>query len=61
MLMYFSVPDNCSSKSADPDEMQHYAFHLGLHFLQKFLEYKGLNRWIRKRSRFYAENMSRDM
>ena len=35
--------------SEDPDEMQHYAaFHLGLHFLQKysfrgFPEYKGLS------------------
>ena len=27
-----------SAKCVDPDEMQHYAaFHLGLHFLQKYM------------------------
>ena len=26
----------CSINSADPDEMQHAAFHLGLHCLQKY-------------------------
>ena len=35
------------ANSADPDEMPLYAaFHLGLHFLLKYLEEKGLTRCI---------------